>query len=436
MNATPFDLIEEVADAVMFEGYVLYPYRASALKNRFRWQFGVLAPRGPGGRSDEPSHAQTECLAECGKSPAVIVKVRCLHLQRRTIEEWIPTSSEWRACERVVVDGREWLGWDEAHIETVVSPTLPLDSLEMSAYSMPFNFAPARSSEIVCRADGAPVVRITRDRWPISGLVSVSSERVGDLRKICVRVENITAPELAVSCRDEALRRSLLGCHTLLHIQDGQFVSLIDPPPQLAALATTCVNEHTWPVLAGPAGSRELVLSAPIILYDYPAIAPESHDRFFDATEIDEMLALRVLTMTDDEKRQAAATDARADAIVRRVGGPGDTALHGAIRSLEEWLNPASSSRGGDVVEVDSVPVCAGSRVRLDPQKRADSMDMFLAGRVATVVAVHRDLEDRIYLAVTVDGDPGADLHEAYGRFFYFFPDEVHPLGVEIDAQG
>jgi hypothetical protein len=187
-------------------------------------------------------------------------------------------------------------------------------------------------------------------------------------------------------------------------------------------------------VLAGPAGTRGLVLSAPIILYDYPAIAPESRDRFCDATEIDELLALRVLTMTDEEKREAVATDAHAGAIVQRASGASDAVLHGAIRSFEEWLNPGPGSDGADAVVVDSVAVSAGSRVRLDPKKRADSMDMFLAGRLASVVAVHRDLENRVYLAVTVEGDPGADLHEAYGRFFYFFPDEVHPADSDVDA--
>jgi hypothetical protein len=184
-------------------------------------------------------------------------------------------------------------------------------------------------------------------------------------------------------------------------------------------------------VLAGPVGSRELVLSAPIVLYDYPAIAPESHDRFFDATEIDEMLALRVQTMTDEEKREAAATDAYAGLIVDRVTGPGDAALHGAIRSFEELLNAPASLTSPDYVEVDSVRLCPGSQVRLHPRKRADSMDMFLCGRTATVAAVHRDLESRVYLAVTIDDDPGADLHHTYGRYFYFFPEEVRPVAGE-----
>jgi hypothetical protein len=69
--------------------------------------------------------------------------------------------------------------------------------------------------------------------------------------------------------------------------------------------------------------------------------------------------------------------------------------------------------------------------VRLTPRKRSDSLDLFLAGRTATVAMVHRDLEDRVHLAVTLDDDPGADLKRAYGRFFYFSPDEVCPIEAE-----
>jgi hypothetical protein len=432
MTVATFDLIEDIADAVMFEGYVLYPYRASAMKNRFRWQFGVLAPPISGESSGEPSHAQTECLVECGSETAVSVKVRCLHLQRRSIEAWIGASKEWRGCERVSLDGVDLVAWDEATIETAMSPPLPLVALAEQAYSLPFEFAAATECEDVCQADGAPAARVRRERWRISGSARVASEWVrADLMKVRVRIENTTEPVFAGDGRDAALRQSLLGCHTLLHVHDGRFVSLIDPPEELATIAKSCMNEYTWPVLGGPAGTRDLVLSAPIILYDHPVIAPESRDRFFDATEIDEMLALRVQTLTDEEKREAAATDVQAGRIVHRVGDARDSALHGAIRSFEELLNAPGSADGPDSVEIDSMRVTSGSKVCLRPQHRSDSMDMFLCGRIATVTAVHRDLENRIYLAVTVDGDPGADLHAAYGRFFYFFPEEVQPLRGE-----
>ena len=36
----------QVADAVLYEGYLLYPSRATSSKNQIRWQFGVLGPDG------------------------------------------------------------------------------------------------------------------------------------------------------------------------------------------------------------------------------------------------------------------------------------------------------------------------------------------------------------------------------------------------------
>ncbi|MGH7718270.1 MAG: hypothetical protein ACREON_05430, partial [Gemmatimonadaceae bacterium] len=90
-------------------------------------------------------------------------------------------------------------------------------------------------------------------------------------------------------------------------------------------------------------------------------------------------------------------------------------------------------------VQVGPVRVSRGSRVRLSPRRRADSMDMFLAGRVARVEGVYRDVDDVTYVAVTVEDDPASDLHSWYGRFFYFYPEEIEPLdssaGSELDYE-
>jgi hypothetical protein len=368
--------------------------------------------------------------------PALTVKVRCLHLQCRSVEEPI-TGGGWRLRDRLVADGREFVTWDEAVPQDVTAAGLSIAALCGHEHTIAFDLAGYCDSEVVTGAGGDPLARITRERWPVVAVLRVGAEAVDGLVKVRVRVENATAwSEGATLDRGVALRHSLIGCHTLLHVEGAVFLSLLDPPCDAEAAVKSCMNEHTWPVLAGDPGSRDLLLSSPIILYDYPAIAPESAGDFFDATEIDEMLALRVMTMTDAEKREAAATDERAGTIVRRAVDPGDPSLavlHGAVRSFEELLNaPNEPPPEQAFVEVGSLRLSRGCRVRLSPQRRSDSMDMFLAGRVATIAAVHRDLEDRTYVAVTIDDDPGADLHEAYGRFFYFSPDEIRP----VDAEG
>ena len=190
------------------------------------------------------------------------------------------------------------------------------------------------------------------------------------------------------------------------------------------------------------------MLSSPIILYDYPCVAAESPGDMYDATEIDEILALRTMTLTDDEKSAARATDRRAAAIIERVDNlPGEVLerLHGAVRYLRQsapkpesradavpWWNPGadeSVSPDSDHVEIDGIAVAKGSRVRLKPGlRRSDAQDLFVQGRVATVEAVFSDVDDRQYLAVTLTDDPATELHRWHGRYLYFYPDEVEPL--------
>ncbi|GAC1410307.1 MAG: hypothetical protein NVSMB57_03970 [Actinomycetota bacterium] len=246
------------------------------------------------------------------------------------------------------------------------------------------------------------------------------------------------------------MRSSFVATHAFLAATNGEFVSLLEPPEWAKPAVATCVNENTWPILIGDE-RRHLVLSSPIILYDYPAIAPESKGDLFDATEIDEILLLRTLTLTDEEKREARATDPRAAAIIDRVESmrPEEfQQLHGTIRGIRSlaneprsaegelapWWDPgsdASVSPETDQVVVAGVPVMRGSRVRLRPKETGtDAQDLFLRGRMARVEAVFFDVDGNVHLAVTVEDDPAADLQSQQGRFLYFKPEEIEPAGV------
>lgn len=160
-----------------------------------------------------------------------------------------------------------------------------------------------------------------------------------------------------------------------------------------------------------------MMLSAPLILYDYPTVAPESPGDFFDGTEVDELLTLRVLTLTDEEKREVRAMNGHARALLdrtERLTREQMQRLHGAVRSeIPPALRP-------------------GARVRLRPRGRSDAMDLILSGKTATVVCVEQDYEGRVYLAVTVDEDPGQDLgwESQPGHRFFFRSEEVEPLAV------
>jgi hypothetical protein len=206
-----------------------------------------------------------------------------------------------------------------------------------------------------------------------------------------------------------------------------------------------CVNAHSWPVLAGPPGDGSLLLATPIILEDHPQLAPESPTNLFDGTENDEILALRTLALTDDEKREARATDPRAAHIVDAVDAMGPAMferLHGAIRPDGRapddiptiatpgtpWWDPgadASVDPDSDEALVDGRPIARGSSVILVPGRGSDAQDTFLRGAAATVQAVLHDVDGGTHVAVSIDDDPGADLQATHGRFRYFRPDEL-----------
>ena len=230
---------------------------------------------------------------------------------------------------------------------------------------------------------------------------------------------------------------------------DGEFVSLLDPPLLATDAAAQCRQHRCFPVLAGPPGDHELMLVSPIILYDHPEIAEQSEGALYDSTEIDEILTLRVMTMTDEEKAQARATDPLAAQIIDRCDSMSPEAmlnLHGVLRNPHapeepslipevpegvDWWDPLADNAVQpeiDAVLVNGVRVTCGSRVRLHPSRRADAQDIFFSGKTARVTSVHEDVDGNQHVAVVVDDDPAADLHDWYGRYLYFAPDEVEPL--------
>ncbi|MBG0565107.1 hypothetical protein [Actinoplanes aureus] len=399
------DAARAVADAVLYEGYLLYPYRASAAKNRSRWQFGVLGP--PLASAGEPPEMAMQCLVRPGSGPfAVTVRLRFLQLQTREVRAKRPDGTEEAVAELRVGDAT-LLSWDEAVEREIMLPNVPVDGAMTFEVTVPGG----HDEEPVAEAG-----RVVRRRWPISARVRATSVPDGDLRRLTVAVAN-THPD-PVTGRDEAVRHSLLGAHLLLEACNAVFVSVLDPPPDAVAAAARCRQDRCWPVLAGSPG---LVLGSPIILYDNPRIAEQSNGELYDSTEIDELLTLRVMTMTDAEKAEARATDPRAAAIVERCDAA--TAadldrLHGTRR------DPGSGS-----VVIAGVRIGRDSLVRVRPNRRADAQDLFFAGRVARVTAVVEDVDGGTHVAVVLLDDPAAELHDWYGRYFYFAPDELTPEG-------
>jgi hypothetical protein len=318
MNRT---LVDRIADAVLYEGYILYPYRPS-IKNRQRWTFGGLYPEAycQTGNGESASN-QTECLVQGDATTRIEAVVRFLHLTER-VERVSNTFSE---------------PWQEAEEREVALDEVMLGELSFRPRCVPFAFAGGRRTEPMRGADG----ECLREQRELAGCIEAQAVEVAEgLFRLTLRVVNCTplAESEGVN-RDAALLRSLVSAHTILGVRDGAFVSLLDPPECRRELAQACRNVGVWPVLVGTDGQTDTMLASPIILYDYPQIAPESPGDFFDGTEIDEMLTLRILTLTDDEKRAMAAVDERARGLLARTEALAREqmlGLHGTIRNPNE----------------------------------------------------------------------------------------------------
>jgi hypothetical protein len=321
--------VPKIADAVLYEGHVLYPYRPSALKNQHRYPFGTLYPPAfcEAHRAGDESSLRLECLLLGDATANAAIRLR--FLQGDTVRD----------------------------------------------------------------IHGAGAFEVA----PIRGRVSSTS--VGIQRGVCKLTIDVTNespfPDAGARDRDDALTHAIVSPHLMLTAERGAFASIIDPPLELRESAAGCRSRGTWPVLLDRPGhnTSDRLLAAPIILYDHPAVAPESPGDFFDGTEIDELLTLRLLTLTDGEKREIA-----------NAGGPAK-----ALLDRTEALG-------------------LGATVRLHPSCRGtDILDLALDGKEATVRSVERDYEGRTYLGVTLNDDPGQDLG-AFGHRFFMRPDEVEPL--------
>jgi hypothetical protein len=303
------DPIRQIADAVLYEGYILWPYRRSALKNQRRWTFGgVFPPAWSARHPDDPSEMQTQCLLE---GSDVSVEVRFLHVVARQVRD-----AAGAPVDALTVDGERHVSWEEATERTATG-----------AIRIP-------AGEEHEDLGGAGT--LTRSWEGLEGEVEVDVEPLGsDLHRVTVRVANTTPFDGAD--RQAALRHAFCSTHTVLRTRDGAFVSLTDPPPELRAAAAACENRSTWPVLVGEAGVRDTLLSSPIILEDHPRIAPESPGDLFDGGEIDQLLTLSILSMTDEEKREMREADPRAREILERTEALSEEELmrlHGTIREL------------------------------------------------------------------------------------------------------
>ncbi len=355
------DTVREIARAVLYEGYLLWPYRRSTLKNRKRWTFGGVYPRSYAESCGEGDawRMQLQCLVEGDGDVRVDVELRFLHAVERQPARLVPCRrglGEPKAAplaaslgaqdtaqdverlvpvDALVIGEQRHLAWQEATERQFGAQGLILAALG-SPQRVEVAVASASETEWLSGPDGRRVGALVRSWEPLVGTLDISAERLAPrLHRLTVAVTNLTPSE--AGDRDEALPRTFMSTHMVVRVRDGELVSAIDPPAALRNAAEGCRNLGTWPVLVGAESERHTLLGAPIILYDHPEVAPESPGDFFDGTETDELLVHSILALSDEERREMRDSDPRGREILERTTAMSPEAilrLHGAVREL------------------------------------------------------------------------------------------------------
>jgi hypothetical protein len=383
------EMLEQLVDSLLFEGYALYPYTPGATKNATPTPFGIVYPaRYAATLTSTFDHLELRCVLAAAPDAALAAEVRFLAAggdRHRAVEH------------RIDLAGKMVAALDGAPIE-----------LEKRI---------AGDGEIELVVGASLATRALRD----------------GTFEVCVRVENRTECPDGLD-RAGALRYSLLSTHPIVRVSGGGFIS---------PLERLCPSVNTYPVLA--TATDDAVVGATIVLPDHPQIAPESRGGLFDSTEIEEALLLHVQVLTDDERADIEAQgDPTLMEMINRASAATSEdimALHGRVTirdpAPETFRDPQTDSppteppgledprAGQDEAVIDGVRYRRGGKVIIRPSAEADLHARMLDGRTATVERIFTDYDGKMHLGVTVDDDPGQELMRETGRYLFFFAPEV-----------
>jgi hypothetical protein len=325
------DPVRAIAQAVLYEGYLLWPYRRSALKNQQRFTFGGVYPATFAVVGGDRSAIRMECLLEVDDdSEAAVVEVtlRWLHLVAR--QPLRRRDGEWRPVDELTVGRERYLAWEEATERECAAGGLRVDALT-GGISLPVEVGAGEEREQL-----DPDAALGRTWEGLEGVLELRGEPVGPtVVRLSVSFRNTSG--WSGRERPGALKRSFLSAHVIASCRGGAFVSSTDPPEPLREPAGACRNEGVWPVLVGEPGQRDTMLGSPIILSDYPSVAPESPGDLFDGGEIDALLIHSIRGLAETEREEMRATDARTREILDRsleLTPEEMLKLYGAVRDM------------------------------------------------------------------------------------------------------
>ncbi|KAB2371864.1 hypothetical protein [Actinomadura montaniterrae] len=283
------DAVRAIADTILYEGHLLWPYRASAARHGKRWTIGGVHPKEEAERSGGRWTVSAEFLLEDGPESTVEFTLRFLQTVHRQMMDGDAPVPELK------VGPGTYRTRQEAREREITSGRLPVERLLRSPVRVPVAIAAGLDEKPVEGKARNPVegtvgrpARIVRTWDRVTGTVVLSAERAAPG---AVRLRAVLVNTGAAADRDEAARSAMLCAHLVADASGGAFVSPADPPPRLAGAAAACHSDGLWPVLAGPPGGHGTVLAAPIVLYDWPQVAPQTPDDLFGGAGLDRLLA-------------------------------------------------------------------------------------------------------------------------------------------------
>jgi hypothetical protein len=383
------EMLEQLVDSLLFEGYALYPYTPGATKNSTPTPFGIVYP--PVYAETLTStfdHLELRCVLEAPPDAALAAEVRFLAAggdRHQAVEQRIDLSGKMvGALEDAPIELEKRIA-GEGEIELVIGVSLTTRPLRDGSF------------------------------------------------EVTVRVENRTECPTGLD-RAKALTYSLLSTHPIVRVSGGRFIS---------PLERMSTSSNTYPVLA--TSNDDAVIGATIVLPDHPQIAPESRGGLFDSTEIEEALLLHVQVLTDDERAdiEAQGDPTLLEMIHRASAATSEDimALHGRVTirdpEPETFRDPQTDAppteppgledprAGQDEAVIDGKTFRRGGKVIIRPKPDADLHARMLDGRTATIERIFTDYDGKMHLGVTVDDDPGQELMRETGRYLFFFAPEV-----------
>jgi len=266
--------LQEITTSLLYEGYALYPYRTTALKNKTPIPFGVIYPEKYGAQNKySDSRMRTESLLIGNDETELIVTIKFLQVHN--------SNNEWQAEER-----------------QVISRQVNIRDLLCNNIDLFFKFSGQNDS---LEIEGHATIHLKKmNGWKDTFLLSVS-------------IANTTPVPDNVSGH-KILEYAFVSTHTILECRNGEFISEQNPREEFRELVKGCHNLRTYPVLIDEENTT--MLSSPIILYDHPKINNESKGELFDGTEMEEALWLHINALTESEKEQLSTVDEKIQSLL------------------------------------------------------------------------------------------------------------------------